>query len=280
MKNYAIILHTDQEVYDLYALNLEIFLGLAPQILTSYEQFRISLDRAKDIALIVVPIELGDDKTLAKKIVSLLKSKHLKIPIYIFGRDESIVYDNMSMSSSELEIEPEIKNFLGKCAKMLDISAKDMALKRVPDMFPIPIKYLNYVKQTNFDLYIRVVKVGEDPHYIKRVYANDEIKEGFVQHYTAKGMKFLYIEKDNRLKFTTEITNVLLETLKKKYLSMEQRIDANETSVHLARSMVMDNLITDDLKELSEKTVGSILQVAKKSQGIMQLYTKLTSNNI
>ena len=52
----------------------------------------------------------------------------------------------------------EIKSLLKSMAKILELTAKQMASREVPDYFPVPIRLLQKMSRTQCDLYSRESK--------------------------------------------------------------------------------------------------------------------------
>ena len=264
----TLLVENNSQLEDFFTINLHTWVGsTAIPKKDGKSAVQYLHENSPSIDLIVTRMKIGSEHTAAAIHDFIVKSD-LKIPLIIIGE---------STLSSELVFNLtsalEIKDLIQTAAKALNVTAKDMANLSVPDYFPIPIQHFNIIKEPICDVYR---PEGED--YNLYLNAFEEFSPNTIKDCMAEDHSFLFVKKDSRLKFVTNINQEIASKLDLKDLNEDEQVVAVEMSQNLLQEKIARIGITDETIQLSQRNLKFMVQTAKKDSNLKHLIKRLIKN--
>ncbi len=254
---------------DMYSINLKTYLDVTCTIKDNLENAIQLLEIGVQIDLIIVQNKIGNEH-VGRGIYNYLLARDFDdIPILILGPDPQVP---KGYHLSIIENIYDIKSVIKIAAKHLNITAKDMAQKIVPEYFPIPISIFTHLEHTEFDIfhnqnnnYIKIINAGTNP--------NQKVK-----HYQQEGVKNLYVKAEHRLKFTNYFSNNIINILKRKNLTPAQRVESTQIGYDFIAEHIEEVENVNDLVEISKQCVNSMDLIIDEQPEIRKLLNNLFNN--
>lgn len=222
----------------------------------------------QNINLIIVRSKIAKEQT-AKLIIEYMRIKGLDIPLIVIGPGD---FPNLPHIANSLDIKILIK----AAATALEITAKDMGSKVVPDFFSIPIHYFQTIKRSVCSVYAQ--QVDDSKKYNLLTEKNIDFAADLITNLMKQKIKHLYIDKMDRLEFVSNVTSELISHLETEDLSDDELISAVDKSVELFSRKLMAIGITEETVNLAKKNIASISATAKKSTKLFKLLDRLLNN--
>lgn len=264
----TLLVENNSQLQDFYAINLHTWVGSSSVAKNEAKLAMQYLMENKDsISLIITKAKIGTERS-AEAIFKYLLDNALDIPLLVVG-DSPIADNGVTHIFSALSI----KEIVQYSAKALGVTAKDMAAMSVPDFFEIPIQNFVNLKEPVCDIF----KAGENG-YIQYLSAHQEINQAEIKKMDEAGTRSLFVKKNDRLKFVTNINQEIASKLDLKELNSDEQITAVEMSLELLRSKIKRMGITDETVELAQKNLRFMAQTANKSPKLKNLIARLIKN--
>jgi response regulator RpfG family c-di-GMP phosphodiesterase len=220
------------------------------------------------VNLIIVRSKIEKEAS-AKIILEYLKLKGLTIPVIIIGPGD---FGAVNQVPNSLDLKLLIKS----AASALNITAKDMSAKVVPDFFPIPIFYFSVIKRSVVTVYSEDI---EHPgRFIPRIEKNKDFDQTAIQKMVQEGVTHLFVNKMDRLAFVSNVTSELISMLEQENLSEDEQISATDKSLELLSRKLLTIGLTEETIALSKKNIAAIRQNVKKSPNLHKLLERLLAN--
>lgn len=267
--NLTLLVENNPKIESFYRLNLSTWLGLETLTQKNGEAATQYLGtQSAKINLIIVRYKIAKEQTAAI-LSAYVKQKDLKIPIIVIGPGE--VPDVLCVVNSL-----DLKLMIKTAAVALNITAKDMSSKSVPDFFPIPLSYFNSIKRSVCPIYAQNV---EDPqNYHLQIEKLKDFDPDMVHTLTQAAVKFLYVDKMDRLSFVSNLTAELISELKMDDLSEDENVTAIDMSMELLSKKLLTLGINEETVALAKKNIAAITLTAKKSNKLSKLLDRLLNN--
>lgn len=267
----TLLVENNPRIESCYTLNLSTWLGLQTIVRKSAELAVKCLDsEASDIQLIIVRNGIEKEES-AKILVQYVQRKGLKIPIIEIGPGEEVPGCVARVPNSL-----EIKILIQSAAKALNITAKDMTAKVVPDFFPISTSYFKILKHALFPIYTQnsLDKTKHDLLYKK----NSPIDEADINKLLNNEVAFLYVNKLERLEFVNYITSELMSQLDRKDLSPDEEMSATDKSIELLSKKLLAIGVNEDTIKLAHKSMDTMRRNVKGHPKLSKLLERMLSN--
>ncbi len=144
------------------------------------------------------------------------------------------------------------------------------------DFMAVPLDALVHFKTLPFDLYIKIA----EGKLVRRFPAGEEIEDGVVAQFKAKGIRDLYFEKRFNRDFSVLLMNNMINKVEKSYASDDQRLRAKSEVFVTAREIVQSiglppkvvevcesvmEKITEDVLKGKDKLANYLTQIQKKT---------------
>lgn len=262
------MVENNPKIESFYRLNLLVWLGLETVASKSAEDALKLLEKSsQDIKLIIVRSSIKKNPTAAS-LVKGLSSLGLSIPVIVVGPGS-----NFGEIAAHVTNSLQLKILIQAAAKALNITAKDMSEKPVPDFYPIPIDYFRSLKRSVCNVFI---KNGEKFELRFAKYKDFETQaiELLIQAQTRQ----LFIDKFDRLEFVNNLTSELMSTLESEELSEDEGLSAADKSVELLSKKLVNMGITEETIQLANKNIATMVKHTKTHPKLGKLLDKLLSN--
>ena len=269
--SHGLIVTDSYILKDLYNLNFKAYVDLSCTVKSNLEDTLSLLEQGIHLDLIVAQTEI-DGEDVASSIYNYIIARDLEdIPIITIGEDPAL--KNKSNVYS-IDSKFNIKELLQLTAKILKISAKDMAEKNVPEYYPIPVSSLSHVdivetsifyldKET--DKYFSVIDEGTSP-------------TAKIHNYIEEGITNLYIDSSKRLFFANFISKNIISVLKSENISSSERVEIANIGYEFIAQYIDDIESIDDLLEISAQCVNSVSLIIEEHPKLNSLLQNLFLN--
>lgn len=204
-------------------------------------------------------------------LVEYTQKQGLTIPIIAIGPGEEIPGTFAHVPNSL-----ELKNLIQSCARALNITAKDMSQKIVPNFFPVPLVYFRFLKRTICPVY---AQSQIDSDSFEQVFkASQAIESAGLDKFIQENTQFLYVDKLDRLEFVNHITSELLSLLTSNEVSVDEEITATDKSIELLSKKLLTIGVNEETIKLAHKNMESVRKNVKAHPKLSKLLERLLSN--
>lgn len=252
-------------------LNLATWLGLEV-IAKKKAEFAINLleTDASKIKLIIVRAQIEKEDS-ARLLVDYVQKKGLSIPIVEIGPGKEIPGCFAHVPNSL-----QLKILIQSCARALNITAKDMSEKVVPDFFPIPILYFKVIKRSVCPVYSQDI---DDPKkYNLRLKKLEDFDENVINDLVQEGVTHLFVDKMHRLEFVNDVTSELMTYLSSAELSPDEEVTATDRGIEQLSKKLVTIGVNEETIKLSRKYIDTMKRNVKSSPKLAKLMERLLSN--
>lgn len=269
----AILISNNQVINSLYEVNLRAYVATNVTIKESLQSAAKLIEQSPNIDAIICFNELNDKENAIDKFHLFLKERQLSIPVIVLGEPGVKVANSIIIKNKY-----DIQSLLKSMAKILEITAKDMAEKEVPKFFPIPIKLLSELKKSHCDIYFRSKKEDFEFDYFKIIEKEADIA-GILKSYLDEGVEHLYIDAVERLKFINKTSGLIVNELSRSDLSNEEKVEITSQGMGIVAEEIFENPeVSDAVAEVSMACIESINQVVKAVPKLKNLLAMLVQN--
>ena len=269
--NITLLVEGNLKIESFYMLNLSVWLGLETVSCRKAENAIKLLESASsNFNLIIVRAVIGKEES-AKIIIDYLKSKNITTPVVVIGAAKEIPGAFAQVSNS-LQLKPLIQS----CARALNITAKEMNEKVVPDFFPIPITYFTVLKRSVCPIYIQ--DPSQPSMYNLRIDKLKPIDEAMIKQMITEGITRLYVDKMDRLEFVNNVTSELMSQLEQKEVTPDEQMSASEKSVELLAKKLVAIGVNEETITLAKKNIETMKGQVKTYPKLAKLMDRLLSN--
>lgn len=270
----TILIQANEDLRNLYALNLNTYVGTDVIDRASAADAIELLDILPSISLIITDAKVADEDS-AIMLFDYIQNNNLQIPLIIIGecpklKDKAILLDDNGPWELLVKV----------AGKALGVTLDDISKKIKPDYVPIKVNYFYEIKETPCDVYIRIQKKPTDIQFIKRLYAQDHFSAEDIAHYEKQGLKYFYVERDYQQYFVTFVTNQLLKKLEDQNISLVDRIQTTANSFDVAGDYIRNFGLNDTITELADASIQSMVESVNQSPKLANLLKLLLSSKI
>jgi HD-GYP domain-containing protein (c-di-GMP phosphodiesterase class II) len=267
----TLLVENNPRIESFYMLNLSTWLGLEI-VAKQRAEFAIKLLEAEaaKIGLIIVRAVIDGEET-AKLLVDYVQKKDLKIPIIEIGPGKEVPGCFAHVPNSL-----QLKILIQSAAKALNITAKDMSQKVVPDRFPIPITYFKVIKRSVCPVYSQDV---DDPNVFHLRFGKlEEFEESKILALIEEGVTHLYVDKLDRLEFVNNVTSELMSLIDGGDLSVDEQISATDKSMELLSKKLLTIGVNEETIKLANKNLDTLKKNVKANPKMSKLLERLLAN--
>lgn len=268
----TLLVENNPMIESFYMLNLSTWLGL--DILPKKKaEFAIKLleSEAVDTIKLIIVRAVIDKEDSARMIVDFLAKRGLKIPVIEIGPGKEIPGCFAHVPNSL-----QLKFLIQSCARALNITAKDMSAKVVPDFFPIPIVYFKVIRRSVCPVYSQN---HDDPKkYDLRLNKLQDFDESMITSMIQEGVTHLYVNKLDRLEFVNNVTSELMTKLEGTDLSPDEALSAADKSMELLSKKLLSIGVTEETVKLAKTQMDVMRKNVKTSPKLAKLLERMLSN--
>lgn len=246
-------------------LNLNTWLGLEILSRKRSDAAIELLEKDPQSINLVIVRSLIEKEESAKILIEFIKKKDLNIPVVVIGpgKEEPGAFAHVPNSL-------EIKILIQSAAKALNITAKDMSEKVVPDLFPIPMVFFKILKRSICPVY-----TSENEVVFEKLKDFDADK---VDLLISEGKTHLYVNKLDRLAFVHNVTSELMTLLSSKEISPDEEITAADKSLELLSRKLLSIGLNEETIKLAHKNMDLMKKNVKMYPKLAKLLDRLLSN--
>jgi hypothetical protein len=269
----VLLVEPDPEKNTIFSLNLEMYVGA---VIISKERMEQALDVlavVDNIDLIVCPAQVNG-QPCAQNIYYTLRAQGKDMPMVVRGHDDAINSELVDFLPTNCTVKQMVKTVAG----IFGVTAKDMVNMLVPDFFPVSVSYFRNLPVAFCDVFIRKKKGPGEYTYEKCFNAEQRIDVASIEGFSKRGMAYLYVEKNKRLKLTNVMTEALVDKLTKADLSQAERLNTNDASMALIREEIFLDGMTPEVIKITRATITSLTHVVKESPEFKALLQNLLEN--
>lgn len=267
MPKKTLLIDDSKELLSFYELNLEVWTGLEVIKARSLSDAANTLAQNPDIDLVITRARIKLEKT-AEKVLALLEKLPNSAKLIVLGRSTLEKQDILHIPSGL-----EVKTLIQAVAQSLGITAKDMATLVVPEYYPIKSHYFQHITSCGADVYKQNL---DDFELI--VKEQEELDLKLINDLIYDGVKEFFVKKNDRLKFTYQLTSELVVSIGDEHLSEDEQISSAEMSTQLVQKKMNRLGITEDTVRLANKSIKQMSNTAKKYPRLGHLLKRMMSN--
>ena len=260
MQAITLLVEDNDELAKFYRLNLKVWVGAEVCRAANIKEVEVFLQKNKNIDLIISKAAFTP---IVKKLLDADNTREIS----------HIDIGSKNFDGETIENGLEIKPLLQASAKALGVTAKDMAKMVVPDYFPLDLLYFASIKQPicsiyscNEGSYEVVFKADEDIDRQKLV----ELKQG--------GHESLFVEKNDRLKLVTNLTQEIVTKIKPEALNPAEVLSASEMTQQLLQFKLRRIGITPETADLAKANIKNMVAASRKFPKLGKLMARLLKN--
>lgn len=200
------------------------------------------------------------------EIIKTLEKKEKSIKHILILSSEPVVIPSAKLFPSR-----EVEELL-KYLKL--ITRKDE--KIVDGYISIPIGSLVHFTSLPIDIFLKL----SDVRYVKSINANDEIDTNTIIKLESKGVKDVYFERRHNRELSTLLLNNMIMKVEKVYLTVEEKLKANNEVFHTTREIVSKLGLPSRIIDVADTVVNRITDDVKSEKADIGLYlNKLRTSN-
>ncbi len=269
----AILISNNEVTNSLFEVNLRAYVAVNVTIKPSLSSSLELLDQALNVDAIII---YKDVINTAEEIIAFmdeLKSKGLLKPIIILGE-----LDQTIPGTIEIKSKYNIKGLLQAMAKVLEVTAKEMASMTVAKYFPIPISLFAPTEPSYCDIYQRDQKENFEYEYKKIMDVGKPL--GQVQlEMRVLGETHLYIDSSKRLHFINQASAALIGELNNENITVGEQVEITQQAMGMVAEEVFESeVISNQVAEVSKACIESINKVIKKMPNLKDMLSLLMEN--
>ncbi len=268
----AILISNNDVVNSMYEVNLKAYVATNVTVKSNISEAVDLLQHAPDMDAIICYLAVGDSPSVKdlSKLKDLLNEKSINIPFIVLGKTNH-EFDHMIQIPNRYDI----KSLLQAMAKILEITAKEMAALPVPKYFPIPIKLFSQMQNSYCDVFTRSSR--DDFEYDYNLVFQKEAEFGEkLKALVDKGTTHLYVDSNERLRFINHTSKTVVGELERDDLSSEERFEITGQAMGVVAEEVFENpKISEELASISNSCIESIKGVVKKTPKLKNMLDML-----
>lgn len=267
----ALLLSNNELLSDIYSVNLRSYLDIELDIVDGLTD-AIKLIEKNSYA-IVISLSIIEKTDVAVEIFNKIETQ--KIPLVVVGEKSEI-----SNTPDVITIPGNlnVKYFLRSIAKILGITAHDMAAKSVGTYFSIGLKTFLGLETAPCDIFYKVSKPGQDDEFSKIWIEGQPIGEK-IEKFKELAAFGLFVESDKRLFVTKLVTRSISKRINDKGLDNVEKLEAVESGFELiAHNLFSNEELAQEAIEISGQCISAINEVIKDDPTLSGLLLSLASN--
>jgi response regulator RpfG family c-di-GMP phosphodiesterase len=258
----------------LYVLNLEVYLG-AETVLVSTAEAATEQLKAKNKFELIVTLNMINKVSMATAIGGGLSSQGLKIPMVVVGADkDEMIRDNVYGVAGKFNIQ----NILKTSAKILGVTAKQMAELNVGSYYPVSFLPLKGLGKAPCSIYKK-----ENENY-KLIARADDLLIDVLKTLEQDGVDHLYVSSTDRLKIINKISLTIIEKITESLKNLEnapteKKVEALANGYEFAAAnLFSSDEIKQQMQEIATASAKVMADVARDSSNLKSLLSVMLAN--
>lgn len=268
-----VLLVSDNEILnDLYVLNLEVYTGTKVIIQPDAKKAIESLSQSPHPD-VVVSLNMIHGQETALLLQQHLEKSGLIIPFIVLGSLPKNMVNVINVPSTY-----NLQHFIRVIAKILGVTAKEMAEKVVTPFYPVPTKSVIGVSVANCNIYLETKKNDEESDYILVLKKGSPVTQTIKKFYQ-DGIATLYVNASDRLVMVNQVSARVIDILKASDAPVEKKVEALSSGFEfIASQLVNSPEVSQELAQLSMVCVKSMEDIGKETPSLRGLLSLLQNN--
>lgn len=268
----ALLISDDEVLECIYTANLTAYVGLDVTIKHNINDAIKLLEADPNLDLIISLSKL-EEKDITDEIINYVSKNNIEIPLMVIGPCE-----HSSKKAIYIKGNYDLKNIIRNCAKVLDVSAQDMADKNVPEYYPIPIRLIEGMQDSVCDIYYRTQTDQFDYYYTKIIKSNSNV--GNTLHiFKDGGANHVYVKANQRLQIINRTSDLIISRLEQNDLSIDEKNDLIEQGFETVSTQLFEKATTaSEIAKLSKVCVMAMKDIVQEVPKLKTLIHGLLSN--
>lgn len=269
-KRVTLLIDTHTELESLLSLNLKTWVDSDTLYQTTAQGALGLISKTPKLDLIIAIARRGHERT-AEIINNYLIDHERPIPLLVVGESSIENSDRVEHIENAIDIKPFIK----ACAKLLDVTARDMANIVIPQYYGVQLEFFNTIKYSAVELYY--LNENENSYEILSL-PNTYFEEGLISQQIEAGKNELYVKKNDRLTFVQNATQEFISLIDLDTLGENEQVSAQESTHELLKFKLAQFGINEETVALSQKHLKDIATHVKKHPTLKLLLAKMINN--
>lgn len=269
----ALLISDNEIVNSMYEVNLRAYVATNVTIKSSVNKAIELLSLNSSYDAIIIFKELLSDGDSFSRFKTFYENENLEVPLIVLGELKEAFPNSITVKNKY-----NIKLLLQSMAKILEVTAQEMASLKVSKYFPVPIHLFSTIDQTTCDIFSREKK--ENLEYDYHLVLGSGTGVGTLyEDSKSNGVRHLYIDSNERLRFINLASRMVITELDRDDLNDSERLEIGQQGMEVVSEEVFANpKITAELAEISKKCIESIGKVVQEAPGIKGLLKLLLEN--
>jgi hypothetical protein len=248
--NDILLLDNHEKTRRLYSINLEAYTGAN---VIEVEKIEDAVEYLDDYSpSIVIARSKIDQRNAADRVANILKQKNEEISLIIVGDS------NLSNYEATLLKEPiDLKALVQECAKILNVTARDMASTEVSDYYPIPL----YLLLPGFQLICSLYKISSKGVFKEFLKPDHHVHQEVLVMLKEDDVDTVYVKALDRLRFINSLTVQTTELLRNDNISIEEKLRTVEQSHQMVRNMAKKMVIESETIQMAEASIDTMVSI-------------------
>lgn len=268
----VILVSNNDVVNSMYEVNFRAYVAADLVVCDSVNCLLKRGEDLSDFKVFIIFIELLMVKDYKMELENFLTKNNINIPVIILGETSTPFLNSIVIKNKY-----NIKAVLQTLAKILNVTAQEMASLKVAKYFPIPLNLFSQINEINCDVFLKIENSAE-----KNGCDYDLVLEkgcaltGFYNQMVKKKINHLYIDSSERLRFINLASKLVIDELDRKDLKISDRIELSAQGMAIVADEIFENnAISAEVAEISKKCIASISTVIKKVPTVKSLLKML-----
>ncbi len=273
MKN-ALLISENEILKNLYSVNLSVYVGLKVTATGNIERATNKIGKKAKYEILVFFIEESNESKFTS-FVDEVKALDSKIQIVLVDARSDTEVDLMApVGVLLLENAYNIKNIIKSSARLLKVTAKEMASMKVPDMFPISRSLIANIKNCPCDVFIK----NENEEF-EQIGVRGEAPSKTEEELVIEGRNEIYIPKNERLNFINFVsTDILIEY--RSSLDKDAQLNIVENCMEkIGQQFTSNQLAREEITNLSKTCSEIISDIVIAEESFSNMLETLLKNN-
>lgn len=265
---------SDNEILNqLYLINLEVYLATEVTLVLSTQK-ALDLIKAGEKYDLIMTMNMINGHDCAFTLNEFLTDNKINIPLLVIGNPSKEIPDITIVQSSY-----HLQNLLRASAKILGVTAKDMASLEVPDYFAVSTGFLIRLREAPCSIYLQVKKSNEEPNFVMIAKKGSNLTE-VIKKFESEGIENLYVNRLDRLLIINKISVVLCDFIKStEKLGMVEKSSALESGFEfVARDFSQSPAATAEIMNIANACTKVMQEMTKEAPGLRSLLNILDNN--
>jgi HD-GYP domain-containing protein (c-di-GMP phosphodiesterase class II) len=215
----------------------------------------------------------NSNKNFFEDLVEFIKKDGLNIPIIAVG-DLEVYYKNLLIVQGTYNIQSIIRG----AAKILNITAKEMAELEVPKYYPIEIKTFTFLKFAPVSLFLEIKKDDEKINYVKLANKGDSV-EGILKRLEKEKIENIFVFSNERLAMVNCLSQILSEEIKNAHnLSNEDKKEVLDRGFDFFISQFFGPETSLEIIDLGKNCVSLVEEIVGEAPNLRSILKMFVSN--